>query len=1399
MEQGNMNSDSNPLDFLMGGGEMGSLIRSMDWSESSLGSVDGWPQSLRTTISICLASDLPICVIWGPGHVQLYNDAYRVICGSKHPRSMGQKFSECWAEAWPVIGEAHDSALTGDTAFLESQQIFLERHGYVEECFFTFSFSPIRDEAGRVGGLFHPVIEMTAQMLSERRARTLRVLTAQISKAKSVNEVFSFSAQTLADYKLDLPFFVPYVLDRDGDQARFVGEAIISVDSGIPATLCGRADDVKRWPLDEVICSGAALQIDGLIKTSDPALSGPYPESPNHALALPIMLLGVSRPVAVIIAGISARLPMDEAYRSFYDLLTGALATGVANAVAYDDERRRAKALAELGRAKIAFFSNVSHEFRTPLTLILGPIEDMLSAPDGLLHPLQHEQLEVAHRNGLRLQRLVNGLLEFSRIEGDRAPAAYQPTALGDFTADLASNFRSACEKAGLALRVDCPPLNERVFVDRMMWETIVLNLLSNAFKFTFEGEIAVSLRQAGNMVELRVSDTGIGIPPSEIPLLFERFHRVENARGRTHEGSGIGLALVHELVKLHGGLISIDSELERGTTFTIAIPLGSRHLPQDKVGNEPTIARPTGTTSAFAEEALRWIAGVAQDPAVPSDFPSSHEDANDERPVILIADDNADMRQYIARTLGAHYRTEAVADGEAALEAARARLPDLILTDVMMPRLDGFGLLHALRADPRTSGVPVIMLSARAGEESRIEGMQEGADDYLVKPFSGRELLARVAAHLQMARMRRESTEAIRTSEAQFRALVNASSDAVYRMNPDWTEMRHLQGREFIVDTHEPNQSWLEKYIHPDDQPRVLETIREAIRSKTNFELDHRVMRVDDTFGWTSSRAVPLIDSQGTVVEWLGMASDMTARINARDALQRSEQKYRTLFESMDEGYCVIEMIFDANQPADYLFLEANPAFEKHTGLQHVQGRRMREIAWDRDSHWCQTFGRVAVTGEAVRFEDHAKALNDRWVDVYAFRLGGNGSDKVALLFNDITTRKRDEEERDRLVARLREEDRRKDKFLATLAHELRNPLAPIRNGLQIMRLAQGDAEKTEKIRVMMDRQVGQMVHLIDDLLDLSRISHDKIDLRTDRIDLAEAIHQAIEASRPFIAQSDHELLIKFPPGPIYVDADPTRLTQVFSNLLNNAAKFTDRGGRIRVTMQQQGEEAVISVQDNGVGIRKEMLTRVFDMFTQIDSNVGQPKGGLGIGLSIVKRLVEMHHGSIEVRSDGLGTGSEFVVRLPLALALTGGRAIQAIALTDSSALHRILVVDDNVDAAQTLAMFLTMMGNETATAHDGFAALELALAFSPDVVFLDIGMPQLNGYEVSRRIRQEVWGANIVLIALTGWGQEEDKRQSLEAGFNFHLTKPVMPEDLAKLLDQMTYAKASGRLTAK
>ncbi len=834
------NGKSVATDWLSSSGEMGKVIRSMDWSKTPLGPIESWSQSLRTTVSLCLASNFPINIIWGPGRVQIYNDGYWPICGDKHPYSMGQDMKECWLSAWNAVGEPFERACAGETAFLENRRMFLDRNGYLEETFFTFSFSPIRDETGGVGGLFHPVTELTQQTLTERRLKVLRDLADRTADAKTIEEACSLSAQALAAHELDLPFTLFYRLAPDSKQVYLMsmtglepGSAACPtvVDLEVTPELWAIAE-VARWATADQGSSGQARQVDDLEQRFGSLACSPYPESVQSAIVVPIALPGLAHPWGVFVAGVSPRRALDEAYQTFYTLLGKSVTTAIANARAYEEERKRAEVLAELDRAKTAFFSNVSHEFRTPVTLMLNPLEQVIAETQSSLLPEQRELLNIVQRNSLRLLKLVNTLLDFSRIEAGRIQAVYEPTDLAAFTAELASVFRSAIETASLQLLVDCPPLSEPVYVDREMWEKIVLNLISNAFKFTFKGEIAVSLHSIGDKVELKIRDTGTGIPSEELPRIFERFHRIRGVQARSHEGSGIGLALVQELVHLHGGTVEVASEVGVGTTFTVTLPTGSSHLPKNQISAERTLASTSAPTAApYVEEAQRWLpqeesrgrreageAGGAEESVdtrssvsdtrssssdTRSSVPDTRSSVSDTRssvsdtrssvsdtrspvsdtrspvsdtrsPVsdtrssvpdtrtthsarILLVDDNADMRDYLARLLSKHWHIKAANNGAAALAAIGEQPPDLVLTDVMMPGMDGFQLLSALRANPKTKGIPIILLSARAGEEAAIEGLQAGADDYLIKPFSARELVTRVRSHLQMSRLRQE------------------------------------------------------------------------------------------------------------------------------------------------------------------------------------------------------------------------------------------------------------------------------------------------------------------------------------------------------------------------------------------------------------------------------------------------------------------------------------------------------------------------------------------------------------------------------------------------------------------------------------------------------------------
>lgn len=494
-------------------------------------------------------------------------------------------------------------------------------------------------------------------------------------------------------------------------------------------------------------------------------------------------------------------------------------------------------------------------------------------------------------------------------------------------------------------------------------------------------------------------------------------------------------------------------------------------------------------------------------------------------------------------------------------------------------------------------------------------------------------------------------------------------------------------------------------------------------------------------------------------------------------ERLRASEERYRTLFESIDEGFCLIEVLLDASgRCEDYRYLEINPAFEKQSGLKDAAGRTIREMVPGHDDHWFEIFGRIVRTGEPVRVLDEAKAMG-RWFDVYATRAGGPGSRNVAVLFTDVTERKLADEGLRRLAAELAESDRRKTEFLATLAHELRNPLAPVRNGLHVMKLAASNPLAVEKTREMMERQVTHIVRLIDDLLDIARVSTGKVDLKKERVDLKDVVANAVETSQPLIEGSHHRLAVRLPDEPLPLEVDPTRLAQVLSNLLNNAAKYTPTGGSIEVTARRDGTDVVISVTDSGIGIPEESLAQVFQMFTQVGRNMDRSQGGLGIGLSLVRGLVELHGGAVTATSAGPGRGSTFSVRLPLLSADTATTGLMPGSAGDAAMPQgfRVLVVDDNTDAAESLAMILQMSGHVARVAHDGDQAVKVAREFKPQIVFLDIGMPGKNGYEVARELRQTPAARDSVLVALTGWGAEDDRARSRAAGFDHHLTKPA------------------------
>ncbi|WP_445169866.1 SpoIIE family protein phosphatase [Mycolicibacterium sp. Dal123E01] len=737
---------------------VGRDLSRVDWAATPLGAPSEWPQSLRTAVSIILSSRFSMWMAWGPDLTFFCNDAYRRdTLGRKYPWALGRPAREVWAEIWEDIGPRIDRVLaTGEATWDEALLLFLERSGYPEETYHTFSYSPLRDEAGQIVGMLCVVSEDTDRVIGERRMNTLRHLGSDPSVARTEPEMLAFTSRQLEGNPRDLPFTLTYLFDDDGN-ARLTGTTgIPEGHPAAPALLPAGGHWV--WPVGEPAKGHPVLvDLDGPPFTDLPA--GQWPDPPRQALVTPLLVQG-SAPSGFLITALNRYRPLDDDYRGFINLVAGHLATGLSTARSYREQQQRADELIELDRAKTTFFSNISHEFRTPITLILGPVAELRAHSPGL-DEHAHQELDVIQRNGLRLAKLVNTLLDFSRIEANRVQAHYEPVDLAQITAELASVFRSAIDRAGLRMVVDCRHLEEPVYLDRDMWEKVILNLLSNALKYTFAGTITVRVIREGDEAVVTVADTGIGVPVAEMPRLFERFHRIESARARSTEGSGIGLALVKELVGLHGGEIAADSVEGAGTTFTIRLPMGSGHLPADSLVEPRTGRTSSSIAEPFVQEALRWLPDDVddnEDDDLPEVLDPTSAASAPSR--VLVADDNADMRQYLVRLLrGAGYRVSAVSDGHQALDRIRAELPDLVVSDVMMPRLDGLSLVTTLRADPRTVGVPVVLLSARAGQEASVEGLNAGADDYLVKPFASADLLARVRANIELARLRTHHT----------------------------------------------------------------------------------------------------------------------------------------------------------------------------------------------------------------------------------------------------------------------------------------------------------------------------------------------------------------------------------------------------------------------------------------------------------------------------------------------------------------------------------------------------------------------------------------------------------------------------------------------------------------
>jgi PAS domain S-box-containing protein len=952
-----------------GSGEMATRMRELDWSMTALGPVEQWPQALRTCVRLMLGSNYPMTIMWGPDLAYLYNDANVPVVGTKHPWALGGKTREVYPEAWSFVGPLFDRVMTkGEASGTLADQLFvMHRKDYLEECYFAFSFSPVPDDSGRAGGVLTIVLETTERVLEDRRRRLLSDLASRTAGARTEDEVWRVCTETLGENRISLPFAFLYENRPSEHRAHLAGASVETDEALRPPVIDCRSENL--WRLNP------ALAKDGvLIELGDRASGVPvpnWPDTPKEACVVPIRLGEYGEALGFLVAGIHPGRAFDDAYRQFMYRITEQITIGLASARAYEQERQRAEALAELDRAKTTFFSNVSHEFRTPLTLMLGPLDEVLPEANERLSSDHYELLVAARRNGIRLLKLVNTLLDFSRIEAGRAQASYQQTDLTTFTTEIASAFDSAMKNAGLRFSVECLPIADPVYVDRDMWEKIVLNLLSNAYKFTFAGEVTLTLKPVAGAVKLQVRDTGVGIPEEHREQVFERFHRIESTQARTFEGTGIGLALVEELVKLHGGSVRVESAVGAGSTFTVTIPSGKEHLPAEHIHAPQSLVSSTVRAEAYIEEARRWSgdeSGVAVDGAKPGRRPSiasrPESKAAGKRELMVVADDNADMRQYLTRLLSERYEVHAVADGLQALEATQRFRPVLVLADIMMPHLDGFGLLRAIREDSTLAGTPVILLSARAGEESRVEGLDADADDYLIKPFAARELLARVAANVKMSNLRRETAEREERmrSEAELeREKLCASEERLAETSRLYGELQQadaelqlqvqlLQQLPVSAWTLNPdgtpdfvNQVWLEfagqtldfirshpeawmTAVHPEDREMAARSFWEGVHSGQGFAFETRSLRArDGAYRRHLQQAVVLRDAEGKVLKFVGTTTDIDDQKRAEEALRQAQGDLARINRVTTMGELTASLAHEINQPITGTITNAN------------------------------------------------------------------------------------------------------------------------------------------------------------------------------------------------------------------------------------------------------------------------------------------------------------------------------------------------------------------------------------------------------------------------------------------------------------------------------------------
>ncbi|WP_428664286.1 ATP-binding protein [Runella sp.] len=1258
-------------EFLSGGGEMGERIRNFDWTKTPLGEPEQWEQSLKTCVRIMLTSSQPIWIGWGSELIKLYNDPYKAIVGGKHPEALGQPAAVVWREIWkdiePMLRRVMDK---NEGTYVERQLLIMERNGYPEETYYTFSYTPVPGDKGGTAGMFCANTDDTSQVLSERQLATLTDLGKNLLNATNDSEVYQKAIEVVEQQPKDFPFAVLYQVSEEGNVLLRKQKTPVELPETFAFEQMNRRIRPEVFPeLDEVLQTGKSAIIENLRTKIADLPSGPWQDSPDKALVLPILQSHHKTPFGVLFVGINPYRQIDDKYRSFFGLVADQIATAIANMHALEEERKRAAALEELDKSKTIFFSNISHEFRTPLTLMLGPLEELMTASESSLNNGERQKLETTHRNAMRLLKLVNTLLDFSRLESGRQKASFSLVDLSAYTKNLASNFQSIIEKAGLAFIVKADTIPEPVYVDRQMWEKIVFNLLSNAFKYTLEGRITVSLYFKDHRAILEVEDTGSGIPVNELPHMFERFHRVQNTTGRTFEGTGIGLSLVKELVGLHSGTIGVQSTEGKGSVFTVSIPCGKEHI------SEPLIVDNEGyiddaSSDVYLQESaglLETISAKGQNGAL---LPDGNK--NNRQPTILVVDDNADMRGHIQTLLQKTYRVVTANNGKEALTLLPSVNPALILSDIMMPVMDGIQLLKEVKDNQQTAQIPVVLLTARAGEESKIEGYETGADDYLVKPFSAKELLARVRSQIKIAGTRKHIEQQLKKIFSQAPTGICVLRGPNYTVEVANAKILEIWGKtesqllnkplfEAVPDVAGQGFEQLFHQVYTTGTPSLINEMPLVLLRRGKMETVYLKFLYE-----------PLREEDGTVSGIIAIADEITNLVKARKKIEESEQRFRNLAETLPQ------LVWVTDERGDQTYVSSR--WKEYTGIEPDGQETWRAIVHPDDFDGTnEAWVNSLKTGNPYKYEVRikSKAGEYRWHSVNSEPVyeTGNRIVKWVGAFTDIHTEKSFAQELERQVesrtaelekanealeeknGELEQMNTELESFAYVSSHDLQEPLRKIQTFAS--RILEKDSHNLSEVgKDYFGRIQGsakRMQVLIEDLLAFSRVNSSErtfefmhLGLIVDEVkaEFKEIIHekQAVIESNEMCEAT----------------VIPFQFRQLMQNLIGNALKFTtperlphiviksaivDGSNYQYEKLSPQKKYCCISVSDNGIGFDPRFNKRIFEVFQRLHTK--EKYEGTGIGLAIVKKIIENHNGVITA-TGVLNEGATFTIFIP-------------------------------------------------------------------------------------------------------------------------------------------------------